>query len=36
MPEFQLSAADLEARNITTDCATIGTRIDAYRTRQPA
>lgn len=36
MNEFELTIADLEARNIVSDCATIGTRIEAYRTREPS
>jgi len=36
MSKFELSLAALEARNIVTDCATIGTRIEAYRTREPS
>jgi hypothetical protein len=36
MSKFELSLATLEARNIVSDCATIGTRIEAYRTREPS
>ncbi len=36
MSKFELSLANLEARNIVSDCATIGTRIEAYRTREPS
>ena len=36
MSEFELTLANLEARNIVSDCATIGTRIEAYRTREPS
>lgn len=36
MTAFELNIADLEARDIVTDCATIGARIEAYRARQPA
>jgi len=36
MSTFELSLATLEARNIVADCATIGTRIEAYRTREPS
>ena len=36
MSKFELSLAALEARNIVADCATIGTRIEAYRTREPS
>jgi hypothetical protein len=35
MSKFELTLANLEARNIVSDCATIGTRIEAYRTREP-
>lgn len=35
MPEIQLSLANLEARNIYSDCDTVGSRIEAYRTREP-
>lgn len=34
MTAYELKLADLEARNIVTDCATMETRIEAYRTRQ--
>jgi hypothetical protein len=36
MSKFELTLANLEARNIVSDCATIGTRIEAYRTREPS
>ena len=36
MREFEFNLTDLEARNIVSDCATIGTRIEAYRTREPS
>lgn len=35
MTVFELGKADLEARVIATDCATIGNRIEAYRSRHP-
>jgi hypothetical protein len=36
MREFEFNLTDLEARNIVADCATIGTRIETYRTREPS
>jgi ectoine hydroxylase-related dioxygenase (phytanoyl-CoA dioxygenase family) len=36
MREFQFTRANLQSRNIASDNATIGTRIEAYRTREPA
>lgn len=33
--EFELTVADLEARNIADACATVESRIEAYRTREP-
>jgi Phytanoyl-CoA dioxygenase (PhyH) len=36
MSAFELTLPHLEARNIVADCATIGTRIEAYRTREPS
>lgn len=36
MSKFELSLAKLEARNLVTDCATIGSRIEAYRALQPS
>ena len=36
MQKFEFTLSDLEARNIVSDCATVGTRIEAYRTRQPS
>jgi ectoine hydroxylase-related dioxygenase (phytanoyl-CoA dioxygenase family) len=36
MSKYELSLAALEARNIVADSATIGTRIEAYRTRDPS
>lgn len=36
MSAFELTLADLEARNIVTDCATMETRIESYRARESA
>lgn len=36
MSAFKLTLADLESRNIVTDCATMETRIEAYRGRNSA
>lgn len=36
MSAFELTLPYIEARNIVADCATIGTRIEAYRTREPS
>jgi len=36
MTAFELTLANLEARNIVSDCATMETRIEAYRTRTAA
>jgi len=34
MRKFELTVDSVEARNIVTDCATMETRIEAYRTRE--
>jgi hypothetical protein len=34
MPDFQFSLPDLEARDITSDCEKVGSRIEAYRARE--
>lgn len=36
MTAFELTLANLEARNIVSDCATMETRIEAYRARNSA
>ncbi len=36
MREFELTLDRIEARNIVADCATMETRIEAYRTREPS
>jgi hypothetical protein len=36
MREREFNIAALEARNIASDCATVGTRIESYRTREPS
>ena len=36
MNAFELTLAKLEARDIRSDCATMGTRIEAYRTHMPS
>ena len=36
MTAFELTPVSLEARNIVTDCATMETRIETYRTRDSA
>jgi len=35
MREFEFSLTDLESRNIVTDCATVETRIESFRAREP-
>lgn len=35
MSQFQLTLTDLEARNINADRATVNTRIESYRKREP-
>lgn len=35
MQEFEFSLADLESRNMVADCATVETRIEAFRAREP-
>jgi len=35
MREFAISLADLESRNMVADRATVGTRMEAFRSRQP-
>ena len=35
MTSYQLTRSDLEARNIASDRATVGTRIESFRTREP-
>jgi len=35
MREFEFSLADLESRNVVADRATVGTRMEAFRSRQP-
>ncbi len=36
MSAFELTTADLESRDIASDCAKIGTRIESYRAREAA
>lgn len=36
MTAFELTLADLEARDVIADCASMETRIEAYRTRESA
>ncbi|HEY6132131.1 MAG TPA: phytanoyl-CoA dioxygenase family protein, partial [Halioglobus sp.] len=36
MTKIELTVAHIEARNKVTDCATIGARIETYRTREPS
>ena len=34
MSAFELTTVDLESRNIASDCARIGARIESYRARE--
>ena len=36
MSAFELTTVDLESRNIASDCARVGTRIESYRAREAA